>query len=59
LTLTICCLLDGLCRLGKKLSHLNKHKKNDVYTQKAAFRTHHNHEITPKHPPIQDMNLKR
>jgi len=33
LTLTICCQLDGLCRLDKRLSRLNKLGQNDVCTQ--------------------------
>jgi hypothetical protein len=49
LTLIICCRRDGLCRLDKKLSRLKKPGQNDVYTQKAAFRIRHNHEITSMH----------
>jgi hypothetical protein len=49
LTLTISCRLDELFRLDKKLSRLKKPGQNDVYTQKAAFRIRHNHEIASIH----------
>jgi hypothetical protein len=44
--LIICCQLDEQCHLDKKLFHPYRLWKSVVYTQKAAFRNRHNHEIT-------------
>ena len=51
-------LLDGLFRLGNRLSRPEALCQNDAYTQKALFRNRHNYVIISQNTSLNDMTLK-